>query len=353
MSDPAIGSKKSLGRCFCRASTGVLPPYILIGITMTVDNLLTIYVPLLGWTLVGWVGGRLLPATVSTALGKFLFWVGVPISIVAFLRHAELAASLWLAPVVAWVAMLLGVGVSWWLSGRSPLRTVCLPLPLTQQTRGSFLLAAMLGNTGYIGYPIALAFVGSRDFAWSLFYDLLGSTPGAYGLGVAIAAHFSREKADGEALSKQWQAAHTMVKNPALWSFGLGLSYRNVPMPPLLENSLRGVAWLVVALSLVLIGMRLSQLSSFKHVKPALLSVGIKMLLVPLLVGMGLWMLGVTGLVYRAMVLQMAMPPAFATLVLAEAYDLDQELTVTALIIGCLVLVLLLPFWLWLCAGNA
>ncbi|HEY9894742.1 MAG TPA: AEC family transporter, partial [Candidatus Sericytochromatia bacterium] len=99
-------------------------------------------------------------------------------------------------------------------------------------------------------------------------------------------------------------------------------------------------------------GMRLSQLSSFKHVKPALLSVGIKMLLVPLLLGMVLWALGISGLVYRTIVLQMAMPPAFATLVLAEAYELDQELTVTALVVGCLGLVLLLPFWLWLCSGN-
>jgi predicted permease len=48
----------------------------------------------------------------------------------------------------------------------------------------------------------------------------------------------------------------------------------------------------------------------------------------------------------------MAMPPAFATLVLAEAYELDQELTVTSLVVGCLGLVWLLPFWLWLCSGN-
>lgn len=323
----------------------------LIGITMTSANLLTIYVPLLGWTLVGWVSGRLLPATVPASLGKFLFWVGVPVSIVAFLRHAQLAVSLWLAPVVAWVAMLLGMGLAWWLSRRSP--TNSPRRSFNQQTQGSFLLASMLGNTGYIGYPVALALVGPHDFAWTLFYDLLGSTPGAYGLGVAIAAHFSGETPGEKKHSNPWQAVPPMVKNPALWSFGIGLTCRDASMPVLLENSLRGFAWSVVALSLVLMGMRLSQLSSFKRIKPALLSIGIKMLLVPLLLGIGLWALGVTGLMYRAIVLQMAMPPAFATLVIAEAYDLDQELTVTALLVGCLGLVLMLPLWLWLCSGNA
>ena len=309
---------------------------------LTAANLLTIYVPLLGWTFCGWVLGRLLPATMPVYLGKFLFWVGVPISIIGFLRHAQLSASLWLAPVVAWVAMLLGMSVAWWISGRSrpASRTV------SQPTQGSFLLASMLGNTGYIGYPVALALVGPHDFAWTLFYDLLGSTPGAYGLGVAIAARLG-----GAKHLNHWQALSAMAKNPALWSFGIGLISRDRPLPMPIEHGLRGFAWCIVALSLVLIGMRLSQLSSLTRLKPALLSVGIKMLLVPLLLGMGLWALGVTGLRYRALLLQIAMPPAFATLVIAEAYDLDQELTVTTLIVGCLALVLTLPLWLWLCGA--
>ncbi|MBW4691569.1 MAG: AEC family transporter [Lyngbya sp. HA4199-MV5] len=325
---------------------------------MTLASLLTIYVPLLGWTLCGWVLGRLLPKTMPAYLGKFLFWVGVPISIVAFLRHAQLSASLWLAPVVAWAAMLLGVGMAWWLSRRStPFLFTKQPLALSQPEQGSFLLASMLGNTGYIGYPVALALVGSHDFAWALFYDLLGSTPGAYGLGVAIAAHFGGASHQSKAARPpmQWQTAQAMLQNPALWSFGTGLLWRNQPLPLWLETGLRSFAWCVVALSLILIGMRLSQLTSLKRLKPAIVSIGIKMLLVPLLLGLGLWATGFTGSMYRAVLLQMAMPPAFATLVIAEAYDLDQELTVTTLILGCLALVLLLPVWLWLCnaLGNA
>ena len=310
---------------------------------LTTANLLTIYFPLLGWTFCGWVLGHLLPTEMPAYLGKFLFWVGVPISIVSFLRHAHLSTSLWLAPVVAWIAMLLGMGLAWWIGQRSHTQT---PRTFSQPTQGSFVLASMLGNTGYIGYPVALALVGTDDFAWTLFYDLLGSTPGAYGLGVAIAARLG-----GATRLNHWQTVSAMAKNPALWSFGIGLSCRDRPLPMLIEQGLRGVAWCIVALSLVLIGMRLSQLSSLSRLKPALLSVGIKMLLVPLLLGLGLWALGVTGLMYRAILLQMAMPPAFATLVIAEAYDLDQELTVTTLIVGCLVLVFTLPLWLGLCGA--
>jgi len=46
------------------------------------------------------------------------------------------------------------------------------------------------------------------------------------------------------------------------------------------------------------------------------------------------------------MVLLMATPPAFATLVLAEAFNLDRELTVTTLAMGSGALLVTLPLWL-------
>ena len=72
------------------------------------------------------------------------------------------------------------------------------------------------------------------------------------------------------------------------------------------------------------------------------------MLLVPLILGSTLSLFGVTGSTRLVIVLQMAMPPAFATLVIAEAYNLDRDLTVTALAVGSAGLFVTLPIWLWL-----
>jgi hypothetical protein len=76
------------------------------------------------------------------------------------------------------------------------------------------------------------------------------------------------------------------------------------------------------------------------------------MLLVPLILGSSLSLFGVTGPPQLVIVLQMAMPPAFATLVIAEAYNLDRELSVTALAVGSLGLLVTLPIWLWLFGGS-
>lgn len=306
---------------------------------MSNANLLSVYTPLIGWTALGWVLGRLLPQITATYLGQFLFWIGVPISILGFLRHAQLSWSLWLAPLMAWIAMLSGIALAWWClrSTDSPLDTRTWP----NQTRGSFLLASMVGNTGYIGYPVSLALVGSQDFAWALFYDI-GSTLGAYGLGVALASHFAATR------HSFWQPLRVMATNPALWSFGLGVGGRDLPLPEVVEVGLRSFSWVVISLSLILVGMRLSQLKSFHRIKPAIVSLSIKMVLVPLVLGSGLWFLGITGTVHRVILLQMAMPPAFATLVIAEAYGLDRNLSVTSLIVGSLGLLITLPLWLLL-----
>jgi len=303
--------------------------------TVLVGSLLRLYLSLAAGVCLGLMLGRLASARVLVGLGQFLLWVGVPITIVAFLRQTELSGLLWLAPLVAWVAIFLGIGLSWvWLRLQVP--------QWHPPTQGSFFLTSMVGNTGYLGYPVALSLLGPEHFGWTLFYDLLGSTLGAYGLGIGIAAQF------GLGLQNRWQLLQQLVRNPPLWGFVAGLGFRSVPLPALIEQALQGLAWSIIWLALILLGMRLSHLSSWRHLPLALSSLSIKMLVVPLVMGIGLTVSGIQGPPRLALVLQMAMPPAFATLVISEVYGLDRELTVTSLMLGSIGLLATLPLWLWL-----
>ncbi len=277
------------------------------------------------------VAVRYLPASVPIRLGQFLYYFGIPISIVAFLQRANLTGGVWLAPIVAWGGILTGLLIAW-LSIKDR--------PWATKSKGSFVLAAMVGNTGYIGYPVALAIGGEAHFAWALFYDLLGTLFGSFGLGVVIAARCGAKQ------SYAWW--RELWQNPTLWSLGLGFILRWWSLPPGVLLPLKTAGWGMVWFALLLIGMRLGGVKNFSDLGRAWGSVVIKMAIVPLLFAAVSPWLGLDPLPRRILLVEMAMPPAFATVVLAEVYALDRELTVTALSIGTILLMFTLPLWLLL-----
>jgi malate permease and related proteins len=328
------------------------------------NPLLKLYATLIGWVLSGLLLGRILPKAAANYLGQILFWFGVPILIIASLRGRDLSGDIWIAPVTAWIAIAVGAAFAWiwidlgvsdeqlkWLSqGFKSHEGGSLPRETSwsKATQGSFLLAMMVGNTGYMGFPVILTLVGKDYFVWGLIFDLLGSTLGAYGLGVAIAAHFGNS-GDQDPQQRWWKPlTKAMLKNPALWSLMIGLTIRNVGLPEIVEQSLKYISAPVVPASLIMIGMQLSKLTSLGKLRQSSVCLFIKMLLVPLFVGTGLMFFGITGAPRLALVLQMSMPPAFATLVIAQAYNLDRDLSVTAIAFGSITLLFTLPIWVWL-----
>jgi malate permease and related proteins len=301
---------------------------------MILTKLLQIYLPLVSGVTIGWAISTRLPPQTPFYLGKLLFWLGVPISVFVFLRRTDLAGGIWLAGAMAWVAIGLG---GWLMLGWFR----CSGAVWAKPTQGTALLAAMFGNTGYVGFPIILTLFGDAGFAWALFYDLLGTTLGAYGLGALIASRYGANTDNGPAIVKQ------ALTNPTIAAFGLGLIYRE-PLPGWLDPGLTAIAWSAIGLALLLIGMRLGQLTGLQQLRPVLLPISLKMLLVPLLIWVISYPLPLPPIAKQVIVLQSAMPPAFATVVLTENYKLDPEFAVAVVAGGTIGLLFTLPIWLGL-----
>lgn len=318
------------------------------------NPLLKLYLNLIGWVAFGFILGRLLPRSYSTYLAKFLFYFGTPLSIVAFIRRANLSGAILIAPLTAWAAIIAGGGLAWIVinfgvgeerlktlnrsAQNSPEHNTAWSLP----AQGSFLLAVMFGNTGFLGIPVSLSLLGPEHFAWALFYDLLGTGMAINLLGIAIASHCGKSH-----LHQGWLAPlRAIFQNPALWALCLGFVWRSLPLSAQIEELLTTGAWAVISLSLMTIGMQLSKLNSLHNLKQVLACLGIKMLLVPLVFGTGLTLFGIAGAPRLVLVLQMAMPPAFGTTLLAEVFNLDRELAVTAIGMGCVSLLFTIPIWM-------
>ena len=300
------------------------------------------------WTSIGLLLLRFMPSYLPQVLGRSLYWVGVPLQILALARRSDFAAGMWLPPLITVAVLLLALGLSLLIqilsSFRSPFATELSSQvwPRHRSSQGSFVLASMLSNTGFIGLAIAPAFVSVPYLSWVVLYGVAHNLLGSYGLGVFLASYYGRKQG-----SHWWIQLRDVLYVPSLWAFAVGWFSRHAQLPTLIESGLQQTSVLfVIPGAFLLIGMQLSQLQGVKSLQIALVPAVIKMLVVPGLTGLGLTLLGLLGDARLALVLMSGMPTAFANLILAEEYNLDRQLAAGSIVLSTVGLPLTIPLWL-------
>lgn len=334
------------------------------------------------WTSLGLFLFRFLPDSFPKYLGRALYWIGVPLQVLVLARHSNLSEAPWLPSVVTLTVLLLGLGLA--LLSLQGLKSVIalLPnlikqranthqvfesrlgkllsiklginslstffqriLPPHRSGQGSFVLASMLGNTGFVGLAIAPSFVNQAYLGWVVIYGVANNILGSYGLGVVLASHFGESQEKQDWLTK----LRVLLCVPTLWAFGIGCLSRPIQFTHFIEVGLNDLLWAVIPSSFLLIGMQLSKLKGgVKGLQAALLPSAIKMLALPCLAGIGLMLLKVPGDARLPLVLMAGMPTAFANLILAEEYDLDRQLAAGCILISTLGLPIAIPLWVQL-----
>lgn len=326
------------------------------------DTLLQAYAPLLFWTGLGIVIFRFLPDALPRLLGRSLYWVGIPVEIFALARQTEFSAQAGLAPVLTLMSLVTGLGLGWLgLQGLKARESQVGQAEIgnsekpeikdedeatdrvwSRSRQGSFLISAMLGNTGFVGLAIAPAFISQPDQSWLVFYSVTQNVLGTYGMGVYLASYFGRPSQG----NRWWTQIRDVVTVPSLWAFALGTLTRPVVIPEIVETGLHASIWLVIPAALLLMGMRLSQLRGWQSLRLAIGPTVVKALLMPLLMGLGTSFLAISADARLAMVLMSGMPTAFAGLILAEEYELDRELIASSIVLTTITLLLTIPLWL-------
>ncbi len=311
-----------------------------------IETLFHAYTPLIIWTSVGLFIFRFLPESFPRILGRGLFWFGVPLQLLALARRtnvSELSQTTipTLAPFITFGALSLGLAIAsliLWLQKRSPTSALLAP-----GYRGSFLLAAVLGNTGFVGLALAPSIISPADFNWALFYSITHNLIGTYGFGVVIASYCSHAQTS----NRWWTQLRDVLTVPSLWAFLFGYLTQSVPLPEPIESGLQASVGVVIAGAFLLTGIRLAQLQGWKSLKLGLIPAVVKVVIVPALVGISTTLfLGLSGDQRLAMVLMSGMPSAFAGLILAEEYDLNRDLVASSIILSTLLLLLVLPLWI-------
>jgi predicted permease len=371
-----------------------------------IDSLFHAYTPLVIWPGLGFLLARFFPDRIPKLLGLALYWVGVPLQLLVLGHQTELSGGGELIPIVAVAALLLSMSLSlaiWWglqrvvktkaveaapdsqlkvevrgqelgvrsqesgvrsqeLGGRgglfsfvdwtrqnlesilkifSPSRLFSRLNVLGRASLGSFLLAAMLGNTGFIGLALAAVLFDTHIINWAVLFSVASNVAGNYGIAVFIASYFG----NSETKNHWWIQLRDVLTVPSIWGFIIGFNTRSIKLPPAVESGLQQAVWVVIVFALLLVGLRLGDLKGWRSLERALLPTLLKVVIVPMFIGLGATFFGVIGDARLMLVLMSGTPTGLSVLILAEVYELDRELLASSIATTFAGMLLVLPFW--------
>ena len=205
-----------------------------------------------------------------------------------------------------------------------------------RQLRPLMATLSVMSNVGYIGIPLVGAVFGEEVLLYLAAY-IIGFSFSQWTIGLAMFAGFSMK-------------SFKNLLNPIFLSavIGMALFLLGIQLPEVVAGAVSQVSALNTPLSMMLLGARLSTLkpSDFADRRMWLL-VLIKLFVMPLLLIAVLRLLGVTGMVYIALVMASAMPSGSNAQMLAERYDCDSAFaakTISVATIACVVSIPLMIF---------
>lgn len=216
-------------------------------------------------------------------------------------------------------------------------------LALDRQTKGAFLLASGVGNTGYLGYPITQLVLGSPAVIKAVFFDIFGTVMLLFTAGIYFASKYGQ--ADGVTKdSPAWKQA-LLYATPNLAALGVGFILKDFTLPSFLTLVLNSLAKATTAIIMLAIGISLSFNISNKDTVGALLLVGLKLLIMPLVALLLVLLFGLTGQSRSVVILQASMPVALMSFVIGDLYGLNRRFLSAIILMSTALSFFTIPFW--------
>ena len=262
-------------------------------------------------------------------INALIIYVGLPAFIIRAVHGATLDSRLLVVVAVSW-AVFAAMAVIGWGAARI--------LRLPDAAAGGFILAAALGNTGYIGYPITQALLGSRALSAAIFYDVFGTVAALILVGLAIAERYSGSN------ERRKHPLREVLGFPAVIALAVGLLTRWMHIPESVSAGLGLLASFVVPLIMISVGLSLEPRTIRRWAGPLTAVTGLRLFVAPLLALAIVRLVGgVASDHTRLLALQAGMPTMMLTLVIGARFELDTDFIASAIFVTTAISALSIP----------
>ena len=267
----------------------------------------------------------------ASDLSKVVFYLTLPPLIFLALNKANLAWSMLMMPMVAWVYLLVGIA-----AGLLITKLMRMPGPKA----GALIIVTLCGNTTFFGYPIVQGFYGQSGLTLAIFYDLLGASLVINTVLLLVASHLG-----GKKLVSGVDMLRQLVRLPPIWGLILGILFTDVDLPTWLARVIESVGNLTTPLIMLSIGLSLRFSAWREDLCLVAIATVLRLAIIPLFVWLVLTGLGFPEEMLRVAVLQAGMPTMFFSLTLALLFGLHKSLVVNAIMLSTLLSFATLPLW--------
>ena len=204
-------------------------------------------------------------------------------------------------------------------------------------------LAGLIGNTSFLGIPIAMALLPSQTINFTIGFDL-GTTLFAWIFG----PFFLQEKSLDNNIPHIKGLLNALINSPASRGIiGVLLAYI-FQINEILGNFLWIPARIVIALAIIIVGARLGLITNqngkfFDLDEEIKFSIFLKLFILPFIIFLVSKLLDLDFNQSSAVILQAGTPTAISTILMAEAYRIKQKIASKILFTTTLISIVTIP----------
>ena len=272
------------------------------------------------------------PQRLTELLNLFVINIAFPAVILTAVPFMTLSVDALIPLAVYWglvpICWLLSIGLGRYFNWSGDIRCVCFIL-------------LFCGNTGFLGVPMAKAFLEAESIAYVLLYDQFGTF---IGLATVVAITIARYE-NKEAKSDFKKSLIKIITFPP---FAFLMASLLLPIAPLVTpvmGLLDGLGQLIVPATMMVVGLQFRLKIEPKYRLPLFIILMTKMIMLPLGVWGVLSLLSVESIMLASVVFQAAAPPMITAAALLISARIAVPLVGSALGVGTILSFFLLPIW--------
>jgi len=278
------------------------------------NNILPVFLVIL----TGYILSKIHKGIEIDSLLYILVHITAPALIFTSLVKSSLALNEFLGITIATSLIILVTGLAvFMLFGIFKVRHKGLYLPM------------IIGNTGYIGYPIALAVYGVKGLSIAIIFDTIASFF-LYSFGIWI-VHENNE-------------IREVFRVPLIYAVIIGMAFSiiKLPVPSVLFTPLESIGTITIPLALIVLGYKLASIK-ISHFKISILASLFKIAGMFTIAFFVLYFLHTTGITKSVILLQASMPSAVMSMVLCQKYKRDPEIVTSVVLVSTIISIFTIP----------